>query len=98
MSIIEELYHGTIQRPDARVYCNDSVFMAAVRRRQEAKDKLAAQFTEEQRALFAQIEEAESDLDCITRFNTYSDALSFGVQLVAECFISGVDITVCDDK
>lgn len=84
-SVLEELYMGNIGF-DVRHYDQDSPFVKAARRKRDSMEKLMASLNETEKAIFEEYTDAESDIEGITRYDTFTDALKFGVLLMAEIF------------
>lgn len=86
MSILRELYHGNI-RPDSLKYQPDSPFSQAAKVKRDSLEKLLATLTVEQNELFEAYCEAQSDIEDIMKFDTFSYGLRFGVMLMAAVFV-----------
>ena len=84
-SILEELYYGNI-RPDSRHYEDDSPFMEAVRRKNQCLEKLTEAMSDYEKDLFEKYCNAQDEIASITRYDTFSYALKFGVLLMKEVF------------
>lgn len=89
-SILEELYMGNIGF-DAGAYAPNSPFVRAAELRQESMEKLLASLDASERELFEQYCDAQSDIEGITRYDTFVNALKFGVLLMAEIFMKQDD-------
>ena len=85
MNILEELYYGNIY-PDSRVYSPNSPFVEAERLKNKNLDKLMSILNDEGKVTFEKYCDAESDIENITRYDTYTYALKFGILLMAEIF------------
>lgn len=85
-SILEELYMGNIGF-DVGYYGQNSPFVKAARRKHDSMEKLSVLLNETEKELFEQYCEAQSDMDGITRYDTYTSALKFGILLMAEIFM-----------
>lgn len=84
-SIIEELYYGNIN-PNERHYTSESPFMQAVQLRKINLDKLMGTLNEQEKELFEKYCGAHDEIEDITRYDTFTYALKFGVLLMAEVF------------
>lgn len=89
-SILETLYHSAIGF-DSRPYDKDSQYMEAVRRRQELKDKLVAELTEQERSLLSEYDDFSADVTDIARYDTFVHSLRFAILLMVEVF-TGAEI------
>ena len=87
-SILRELYHGNI-RPDCRFYAKDSPFVKAARVKHDCLEKLEAMLEASEKEIFEQYFEAQSEIEDITKFDTFTDALKFGMLLMIEIFSDG---------
>jgi len=87
-SILRELYHGNI-RPDCRVYAKDSPFVKAARVKHDSLEKLEATLDDSEKDAFDKFCEAQSEIEDITKFDTFTDALKFGMLLMIEIFSDG---------
>ena len=85
MNILEELYCGNI-RPDSRVYPPNSPFVEAARLKNKNLDKLMSVLNDEEKETFEKYCDAQSDIESITRYDTYTYALKFGILLMVEIF------------
>ena len=86
-SILEELYMGNIGF-DSGHHGPNSPFVKAAKRKLDSMEKLSATLNEAEKELFEQYCEAEGDIEGITRYDTYTRALKFGILLMIEIFIS----------
>ncbi len=84
-SILEELYMGNISF-DSGQYGPNSPFVKAAKRKVDSMEQLAATLNEAEKELFEQYCEAEGDIEGITRYDTYTRALKFGILLMIEVF------------
>ncbi len=82
-SILEELYMGNIGF-DAGYYGQNSPFVRAARRKLDSMEKLLASLNDTEKELFEQYCGAQSAIDGITRYDTYVNALKFGILLMIE--------------
>ena len=85
MNILEELYCGNI-RPDARVYPQNSPFAEAAKLKNRNLDKLMSVLNESEKETFEKYCDAQSDIESITRYDTYTYALKLGILLMIEIF------------
>jgi hypothetical protein len=85
-SVLEELYYGNI-RPDARCYGQDSPFAQAARLKQRNLEKLMDTLNDSEKELFEKYSDAQADLEEITRYDTFTYALKFGILLMTEVFM-----------
>ena len=82
-SILSELYHGNI-RPDSRVYSQDSQFVKNARIKVDCMEKLKATLEESEYELFEKYCDAQAEIESITRYDTFTDALRFGILFMLE--------------
>lgn len=87
-SILEELYMGNIGF-DAGYYGQNSPFVRVARRKHDSLEKLMATLNDTEKELFEQYCEAEGDIEGITRYDTFTGALKFGILLMVEIFMDG---------
>jgi hypothetical protein len=85
-SILEELYMGNIGF-DAGYYRQNSPFVKAARRKMDSMEKLSASLDDAEKELFEQYCDAQGDIEGITRYDTFTSALKFGILLMVEIFI-----------
>ena len=95
MQILEELYSGNI-RPDVRFYGKDTPFAELARLRQRNKDKLLESFNENEKELFEKFDDAQSEIDSITRFDKFSYGFRLGVLVMAEAFTGAEEMVGCN--
>ena len=86
-SILEELYCGNVGF-DTGYYEQDSDFVKAARKKHDSFEQLMATLGDSEKELFEQYCDAKSDMEGITRYNTYTTSLKFGIQLMAELFMN----------
>ena len=86
-NILEQLYLGNIGF-DSEHYCQNSPFVKAARKKHDSMEKLLTTLDDTEKELFGQYCEAEGKIEGITRYNTYTKALKFGILLMVEVFIS----------
>ena len=84
-SILRELYHGNI-RPDCRIYSKDSPFVKAARVKHDSLEKLEEMLDASEKEILEKYFEAQSEIEDITKFDTFTDALKFGMLLMIEIF------------
>lgn len=97
MTMLRELFHGNIGF-DSRIYQKGSPFSEAVKRREEAREKLKELLNDEGKELFEQYDEAASDVHSITTYDLYEYTLRFAISLMAELFMcGGCTGRPCDD-
>lgn len=90
-SILRELYHGNI-RPDSRIYGQDSPFVKAARLKHDNLEKLMTVLNDSEKEIFEQYCEAQGEIEGITRYDTFTYALKFGMLLMVEVFMGKGDI------
>jgi quinol monooxygenase YgiN len=96
VSVLEELFIGNI-RPDAGIYPQDSPFVQAARVKHENLEKLMASLDDSEKELFEKYCEAQGDIEGITRYDTFTYALKFGILLMIEVFTDKSEITGRED-
>ena len=84
-SMLEELYMGNVGF-DAGYYPQNSPFVKAAKRKLDSMEKLNAILDDTGKELFEQYCDAQGDIGDITRYDTYTDALRFGILLMVEVF------------
>jgi len=84
-SILEDLYYGNIGF-DAGHYGQDSHFVKAARKKHDSLEKLMAALNDSEKELFEQYCDAQGDMEGITRYDTYTASLKFGIRLMVEVF------------
>lgn len=82
-SILEELYCGNI-RHDARFYGQDSPFVEAARLKSQSLEKLMASLDDSEKELFEKYCDAQGEIEGITRYDTFTYALKFGILLAMD--------------
>ena len=82
-SSLEELYMGNIGF-DAGYYGQNSPFVKAAKRKLDSMEKLSASLNDAEKELFEQYCDAQGDIEGITRYDTYTNALKFGILLMIE--------------
>ncbi len=94
-SILEERYTGNIGF-DAGYSPRNSPFVKAAKRKLDSMEKLNAMLDDTGKELFDTHCDAQGDIEGITRYDTYTDALKFGILLIAEGFTS--TYTVAEER
>jgi hypothetical protein len=84
-SMLEELYMGNVGF-DAGYYPQNAPFVKAAKRKLDSMEKLNAMLDDTGKELFEQYCDAQGDIGDITRYDTYTDALRFGILLMVEVF------------
>lgn len=84
-SISEELYMGNIGF-DAGYYDPDSPFVKVARKKLDSMEKLMTSLNNTEKELFEKYCEAQGDIEGITRYDTFTYALKFGILLMIEFF------------
>ena len=92
MTILEELFYGNIGF-DGKRYPKDSSFMESVSLREHSREKLTALLNEEGKEFFERYRDAQGEVEEIVRYDTFADALKFGVLLMAEVFAGSGEVT-----
>jgi len=90
-SIFKELYYGNIQ-PTGKFYGPDSDFVKNAKLRQSILDKLMETLNEQEKELFEQYCDANSNIEEIARYGNFSYALKFGIMLMIEVFMGADEI------
>ena len=90
-SILEELYSGNI-RPDSRMYGKDSPFVEAARLKAKNLEKLMATLNDSEKELLEKYCDAQGEAESITRYDTFTYALKFGMLLMIEVFMGKDEI------
>ena len=91
-SILEELYMGNIGF-DTRYYSKGSSYAKAARRKFDSMEKLEAMLDDAGKELFDEYCDARGEIEGIVRYDTYMDAVKFGVQLMAEVLMDNCTST-----
>ena len=73
---------------DAGYYPQSSPFVKAARKKLDSMEGLNAMLDDKGKELFEQYCDAQGDIEGITRYDTYTDALKFGILLTVEVFTS----------
>lgn len=90
-SIIEELYYGNIQ-PDVMFYGQDSPFVKASHLKHRNMEALMGTLEDSEKELFEKYCDAQADIEKITKYDTFTYALKFGILLMAEIFMGKGEI------
>ena len=86
MQILEELYHGNI-RPDVKFYGKDSPFVELARLRERNREKLLESLNESEKEHFEKFNDAQAEIDSITRYEKFTYGFKLGVLLTTEAFM-----------
>lgn len=86
-SMLKELYMGNVGF-DAGYYPQNSPFVKAARKKLDDMEQLNAMLDDKGKELFEQYCDAQGDIESITRYGTYTNALTFGILLMVEVFTS----------
>ena len=81
MTILENLYYGNIA-PFERKITDGKMLEKAVL----LEDKLKAELTEQQFALFEEFEKADSDVSCKEEVRAFTAGFKLGARLIREVF------------
>jgi len=84
-SILEELYMGNIGF-DSWNYGKDSPYVKAAQKKLENMTLLTATLDDSQKELFNGYVEAQGDMEAITRYDTFVEALKFGILFMIDIF------------
>lgn len=82
-SILDELYMGNIGF-DSGYYSKNSPFSKAARKKFDNMEKLKETLNDSQKELFENYCDAQGDIEGITRYDTFTAALKFGVLFMME--------------
>ena len=82
-TILEALYAGQISF-DSAYYEQDSAFVKAARKKHDSFEALSKTLDAPTQNLFEQYCDARSDMEHITRYSTFTNALKFGILLMTE--------------
>jgi len=91
-SILEQLYCGNICS-DSKRYSPDSPFVEAAHLKSRNLDKLMERLDDSEKELFEKYCDAQSEIEGITRYDTFTYALKFGILLMAKVFMGKDEIT-----
>ena len=89
-SVIKELYHGNLGF-DSWTYGKDSPFVKAAQKKADNMKALMETFDDSQKEMFEGYIDAQGDIEAITRYDTFVEALKFGILLMIEVYISDGD-------
>jgi len=89
-SVIKELYHGNLGF-DSWTYCKDSPFVKAAQKKADNMKALMESFDDSQKELFEGYIDAQGDSEAITRYDTFVEALRFGILIMVEVCTSDGD-------
>jgi hypothetical protein len=90
-NILEELYCRNI-RPDSRCYGPESPFAEAARLKRKSHEKLMERLNTSEKELFEEYCDAQGEMESITRYDTFTYALRFGILLMTEIFMDKEEI------
>lgn len=90
-SVLEELYMGNI-RPDSRVYSKDSPFTQAANLKHKNLEKLMGMLGDAEKEVLSKYLDAQCEAEGISRYDTFTYALKFGVLLMTEIFTNSGDV------
>jgi hypothetical protein len=82
-SILNELYMGNIGF-DSWTYGKDSPYVKAAQKQLTSMESLVATLNDSQKELFDSYTEAQGDMAAITRYDSYTEALKFGILFMLE--------------
>ncbi len=91
MQILEELYYGNI-RPDVKFYGQDSPFAELIYLREKNWEKLMESLNEQEKETLEKFNDAEAEIDAITRYQKFSYGFRLGVLLMAETFTNSGEL------
>jgi len=89
-SVIKELYHGNLGF-DSWTYGKDSPFVKAAQKKVDNMKALMETFDDSQKELFEGYIDAQGDIEAITRYDTFVEALRFGILLMIEVYANDGD-------
>lgn len=96
MKILEELYFGNI-RPDVKFYGTDSPFVQLAQLRQKNRENLLSTLNENEKEAFDKFNDAQAEIDDMTRYQKFTYGFRLGVLLMAESF-TGIGELVNDHE
>ena len=82
-NILEDLYVGNLGF-DCNYYAPNSPFVKAAQKKHDSLEQLMTILGEREKELFEQYCSAQSDMEGIARYETYSETLKFGIGLMIE--------------
>jgi len=91
-SILEQVYCGNICS-DSKRYSPYSPFVEAAHLKSRNLDKLMERLDDSEKELFEKYCDAQLEIEGITRYDTFTYALKFGILLMAEVFMGKEEIT-----
>ena len=91
-NVFDALYSGDIKF-DSRFYEPGSPFSQAAKLKCQNLDALMELLDDHEKEMFENYCEAQSDIEDITRYDTFSRALKFGVLFMAEVFMGREEVT-----
>ena len=81
MTILENLYYGNIAPFERKITDGETIDKAIF-----LEDKLKAELTEKQKALFEAFEKAESEVSCEEEVRAFTAGFKLGARLIREVF------------
>ena len=85
-SVLRNLYDSNLGFT-GEMHGPDSPFVKAARRKHDSLEKLVALLGEREKELFEQFCEAQGDIEDISRYRAFVQALKFGILFTEELFI-----------
>ena len=89
-NVIKELYHGNLGF-DSWTYGKDSPFVKAAQKKADNMKALMETFDDSQKELFEGYIDGQGDIEAITRYDTFVEALRFGILLMIEVYTNDND-------
>ena len=89
-SVIKELYHGNLGF-DSWTYGKDSPFVKAAQKKADNMKALMETFDDSQKELFEGYIDAQGDIEAITRYDTFVEALKFGILFMIAVYANDGD-------
>ena len=83
--ILKELYMGNVDF-DSVHYSQSSSFVSAAKKSLESMEKLTETLNDYQKEIFESFCDAQSDIESITRYETFTSTLKFSTLLMIEVF------------
>ena len=84
-NILDELYMGNLGF-DSHYYDENSPFVKAAKKKLNCQEKLMSLLDEEGKELFEEYTDAQGEMEEITHYQIYLDALKFGILFMHEIF------------
>ena len=84
-SILDEFYMGNLGF-DSHYYGQNSPFVKAAKKKLDCGEKLMDLLDEEGKELFEEYTDAQGEMEEITHYQIYLDALKFGILFMHEIF------------